>query len=215
MAKKVFRIISTVFLILLVLLVIFLFIIRLSGNSPSIFGYHLFRVSSDSMEPTLKVGDVILVGPASADSIHKGDIVTYVADQGEMTGQEITHRVVVEPEIKNGEYTYQTQGDADGAPLDPIITSDQIVGKFVVKLALIDKLYSFFFTPYGLIIFIVLIVVLFGYEMISLLVSYKTIDNISLEDSASKGSESGNDAEQDNNDESGDIDDSDNNEEPK
>ena len=178
MARKIVNIFSTVLLVVLILIVILLFIVRLSGNSPSIFGYHIFRISSGSMEPVLNVGDIILVKETPPEDIHKDDIITYKSEQGEMEGQAITHRVVAEPEIKGGVYTFQTQGDLNGAALDPIITYDQVEGKYIRKLAFIDKLYSFFFTPYGLIIFIAVILILFGYEIISLMVSYRALDEM-------------------------------------
>ena len=174
--RKIINIISTVILIALIALVIFLFVVRLSGNSPSIFGYHVLRVSSGSMEPTLMKGDVILVKKTPPNEIRNGDIVTYKSREGVMEGQLITHRVVAEPDVKNGTYYFQTQGDVAGAALDPVINDEQLVGRFVRKLALIDKLYSFFFTPYGLIIFIFVILALFGYEMISLILSYRSLD---------------------------------------
>ena len=108
--------------------------------------------------------------------IKKNDIVTYKALSGDMAGEMITHRVVTEPEINNGTYTFQTKGDWDGAALDDKITYEQIQGKFQYKIPVIDKLYSFFFTPYGLISFIFIIVALFGYEMISLLMAYRSLD---------------------------------------
>ena len=88
----------------------------------------------------------------------------------------ITHRVVEDPELNNGTYYFQTKGDAEGATLDPVVNDEQVQGVVVKKIPFIDKLYSFFFTPYGLILFIFIIVLLFGYEMISLIMSYKSID---------------------------------------
>lgn len=176
MFRKVINILSTILLILLILLVIFLFIMRITGNSPSIFGYHVFRVSSGSMEPVLVKGDVILVKAVPADQISKNDIITYKSREGQMEGEMITHRVVTEPKVVEGTYYFQTQGDAEGASLDPIVSFEQVEGKYVRKVPLIDKLYSFFLTPYGLITFIFIIILLFGYEMISLILTYRSID---------------------------------------
>ena len=176
MFRKVINILSTVFLVFLVVLVVVLFIVRASGNSPSIFGYHVFRVSSGSMEPTLMIGDVIVAKEVAAEEIHKNDIVTYKSLQGDMAGEMITHRVVADPEKEGETYIFQTQGDWEGASLDPKITYDQVEGKFMFKIPLLDKLYTFFFTPYGLILFIFVIIALFGYEMVSLFLSYKALD---------------------------------------
>lgn len=178
MFKKILNVLTTVLLVVLVLAVLFFFISRIMGETPSLFGNYIFRVSSDSMEPTLMVGDVILVQSADAEDIEKGDIVTYKSQSGSMYGREVTHRVVTEPEIKNGTYYYQTQGDAAGAPLDKKITYDQIQGKYVRKLTLIGKFFNFISKPIGVIIFIGVIILLFGYELISLIVSNKAIDEI-------------------------------------
>ena len=176
MAKKILNIVSTVILVLLIVIVVLVFIARATGRSPSLFGYHVFRVSSESMTPTLNVEDVILVKEVPVEEIEEGDIITYVGLEGDFGGKTITHRVIVAPEEIDGVYYLQTKGDIEGASPDPRISYDQVEGKYVKTLPLIDKLYSFFLSPYGLIIFIFVIVALFGYEMISLIMSYKAID---------------------------------------
>lgn len=176
MFRKIIHAISVVFFVVLILVVLYSLTSRIMGKTPSVFGYYFFRVTSDSMEPTLQVGDVILVHSANAEDIHKDDIITFKSKEGSMYGREVTHRVVLDPEVKKDKYYYQTQGDAPGAPLDKVITYDQIEGKFIRKLVLIGKVYSFLSSPIGIIVFIGVIIVLFGYEMISLFVSSKKIE---------------------------------------
>lgn len=176
MFKKILNILTTVLMVSLIVLLVAMFIARASGNSLSIFGFRLYRVATDSMEPTLMVGDVILVRQADGDEIHKDDIISYKAEEGVMKGNIITHRVILEPEEQDGKWLIQTQGDREGATLDPQITDDQVVGKYVRTMPIISKIYSFFLKPYGLITLIVIILVLFGYEMISLIVSYRSLD---------------------------------------
>ena len=160
----------------MIAIVIFIFAARLTGRMPALFGYQVFRVVTDSMTPTLEVGDVILVKGCDPEDIRNGDIVTYDGLEGSYKGKIITHRVVTDPEVRDGVYYYQTKGDRDGAQFDPVITFSQVEGKYVRTLPLVDKLYTFFLSPLGLVSFIVLIVILFGYEMISLVVSYKKMD---------------------------------------
>lgn len=176
MVRKILNAIITVLLIFLIVLVVFIFVARISGNSPSIFGYHIFRVQTDSMVPTLNVGDVILVRDTPAEEIGVGDIITYKVTSGDLAGQTITHRVVLEPEQREGVYFFRTKGDREGAAMDDEISYSLVEGKFVRKLPFIDKFYSFFLSPAGLITFITLIVVMFGYEMISLILSYRSLD---------------------------------------
>lgn len=177
MVRKIFNVIVTIVLVLLIVLVVFIFITRATGSTPSIFGYSIYRVQTDSMVPTLQVGDVILSKQVAPEEIHLGDIVTYECRSGRLEGQTITHRVALEPEERGGVYYYRTKGDKEGASLDDEISYDQVKGRYVKTLHLIDKLYSFFLSPGGLIAFIAVIVVLFGYEMISLIMSYRAIDD--------------------------------------
>lgn len=176
-AKKVFNIIGTVLLILLLAVVIVIFNARFTGESPSVFGYHIFRVSSGSMEPKLLVGDVIVVKETNPEDIKKGDIITYYGKKDDLKDKYITHQVIENPVYEtNGKYSFTTQGIAEGTIKDPTVYEDQVVGVYVSKLNFLDKVYSFFLTPYGLMSFILVIVILFGYELISLVVTYKTLD---------------------------------------
>ena len=176
MARKIINILSTVLLVALVLLVIFIFITRATGNSPSIFGYRVFRVSSGSMEPELSIGDVILVHSVKADEISEGDTITYKGKEGDFKDLMITHKVIEEPYEEGGVWYYQTQGIVSGSVKDPLITYDQIQGKLIKKLSALNQIYTFFLSPAGLLTFILIILVLFGYEMISLILSYRSFD---------------------------------------
>ena len=176
MVKKIVNTLITVVLVLMVCVVVFIFISRATGHTPSIFGSRIYRVQTNSMVPTLDVGDVILVHDADPEDIHLGDIITYRATSGELKGQTITHRVAIEPEVRDGVYYYRTKGDREGAALDREISYDQVEGKYVKTLAFLNNLYSFFLSPTGLITFIGVIVVLFGYEIISLILSYRSFD---------------------------------------
>ena len=181
MFKKIMNVISTIVLIVLILVVIAVFISRMTGSTPSVFGYSVFRVQTDSMEPTLMVGDVILSKKVPAEEIAQGDIITYDCLTGPLAGQTITHRVATEPVERNGAYYYVTKGDKAGAMQDEEITYDQIEGKYLRTLPLLDKMYSFFLSPYGLITFVFVIIALFGYEMITLILSYKHINEFDEE----------------------------------
>ncbi len=180
--KKIFNFLGILLLVVLLAVVIVMFNARISGEAPNIFGYQIFRVSSGSMEPELMVGDVILVKSVEPEEVRKGDTVTYKGEDGDFGDKFITHKVVEEPVIENDVYIFQTQGIYEGALPDPLWDEEQLIGKFVCKIPYINAVYNFFLQPYGLVTFVLIIIVLFGYEMIALIISYKTLDEIEEED---------------------------------
>lgn len=177
MVKKIFNILGTVVLVLLVCIVILMFNARISGEAPSVFGYQVYRVSSGSMEPELMIGDVILVKAVEPSEIEIGDTITYYGTSGDFRDKYITHKVV---DISGGyggmEYVFTTKGILPGAVEDPLVSQSQVAGVLVRKIPFINSLYTFFLSDYGLITFVGIIIILFGYELISLIVSYKTMD---------------------------------------
>lgn len=184
--KKLLKILGTILLIVLIAVVILMFNARLSGEAPSVFGYQIFRVSSGSMEPELMIGDVILVKKADVEDIQKGDIVTYKGEEDDFANKFITHKMIEDPQYIDGEYVFKSQGIVEGALPDPVWYEDQLLGEFVCKIPFIDSIYSFFLKPYGLMTFILVIVLLFGYELISLVVSYKRLDELEYEEKLDK-----------------------------
>lgn len=170
--KKIFDILSVVVLVALVLVVIFFFLQKVTGDNSGIFGYQVLRVSSGSMEPELSVGDVILSKKTLPETLEIGDIITYNGTKGDYAGKLITHRIEKGPYEKNGTDCFITKGTANDWE-DPEITSDQIVGKMQCKIPFIGIIYSFFMTPYGLIAIILVILLAFSNEIYTLVILAK------------------------------------------
>lgn len=82
---------------------------------PRAIGYQALIVRSGSMEPAIRTGSVVLVQPVPASSLKVGDVITY--ERAGETVIVVTHRIV--GILQGGPTpTFQTQGDASGAP-DP------------------------------------------------------------------------------------------------
>ena len=170
--KKVFRILRTVLcwlcIALLLIVVISLVTAKIQGSYPSVFGYSIYRVSSGSMSPELEVGDVIL-GKSVSDpmDIKVGDIVTYKGS-GELSGMLITHKVIVAPEEVDGVLTLQTKGIANEIPDSPI-SAERVVSVVVCEVEFLAAFYNFFFSPWGLLTVIALIILVFIDEVIAII----------------------------------------------
>lgn len=168
--RKIRNIFSIVLLVLLVLLVVYITAQRFLGHAPTLFGYQVLRVSSGSMEPKLNIGDVILSKEVTAQELNTGDIITYKGTQGAVAGKLVTHAVTQAPYVgEDGLYRIQTQGISEGAPPDPLITQTQLVGRMVCVIPFINYLYNFFLTPWGLVVIILVILILFLGEFITLI----------------------------------------------
>ncbi len=90
------------------------------------FGWETHPVLSGSMEPTLRVGGLIVTTPVRLEDVKIGDIATFQSG-----GIRVTHRVVdiVEEE---GKPWFQTKGDANEEP-DPNFFSSK--GEEIAKVA--------------------------------------------------------------------------------
>lgn len=177
--KKVFRIFRTVLcwlcIALLLIVVISLVTAKIQGSYPSVFGYSIYRVSSGSMEPELEVGDVIL-GKSVKDpmEIKVGDVVTFKGS-GELSGMLITHQVIVAPAEEDGVIMLQTKGIANDIPDSPI-NADRVVSVVVCELEFLEHFYNFFFSPWGLLTIIALIILVFIDEVIAIIRNVKGYD---------------------------------------
>lgn len=172
-ALKVGRIIKnlicwTLIAVLTAAIVIFM-TTKISGGTPTVFGYSIHRIVSGSMEPTLEIGDVILSTEVKDTSdVHVGDIVTFQGDS-RFDNQKVTHRVLVSSyDDGKGNIVIVTKGDANAIDDGEINFSD-VESKFVAKVSILSDIYNFFFSPWGLIIFIFLLLLIFFDEILNII----------------------------------------------
>lgn len=152
--------------VLLGIAMVIIVVTRINGETPTVFGYTIFRVTTGSMEPELHVGDIILDKSVEESEIKVGDIISYEGS-GSLDGLVITHKVIKAPyKDDNGNTMLQTQGIANNTPDHPIKIS-QVEAKFVAKIPLVNSLYNLFLSPWGLVIFLLLIILIFLDELIN------------------------------------------------
>ena len=117
--------------------------------------YEAQVVRSESMKPTLNMGDVVIVGPVKGQ-IKPRDIISY-----ERGGELVIHRVI-EVEDRN----LQTKGDAVEDPDPWEVSLADVEGVFVFKVPYLGFLSSFVRTSFGWGVLVILpAVLLIGYFM--------------------------------------------------
>ena len=101
--------------------------VALPFSVPKLFGYQIYNVLTQSMEPAMPVGSAIYVKRCDPQALRQGDIITFRLSQA--TGLVETHRVV-----ENDTQAQQliTKGDANALPdVDPV-SYERVVGKVVM-----------------------------------------------------------------------------------
>ena len=158
----------TLIAVLTVAVIIFVFT-KINGESPKVFGYTLHRIVSGSMEPELEVGDVIVSKEIKDPSeIAVGDIITFQGD-ARFEDQKVTHRVLVAPyDNGRGATVIVTKGDAN-IDDDGEISVGLVESKYHSKIDFLKKIYNFFFTPWGLLVFIFLLLLIFFDEIMNII----------------------------------------------
>jgi signal peptidase len=87
----------------------------------SFHGGRIVSVQTNSMTPTFKAGDALLIQHVTAKSLKLGDVITYRSSQD--PSHTISHRIVAR---KNGGFL--TAGDRQHR-LDPLVLPGQITGR--------------------------------------------------------------------------------------
>lgn len=133
--KRAVSLIGNIIFVALVLYLCYFIIQAVQNQSPSVFGYRMLRVMSDSMEPVFTSGDCIIVRKAEQDELVIGDIITFVSSDPSLNGSFNTHRIIdIAKDYNTGEVIYYTKGDHNSWDDNYTVSYEDIVGKYIKKL---------------------------------------------------------------------------------
>lgn len=115
-----------------------------------------YVVLSNSMQPALETGDVVIVQSVAPAAISSGDIITYQrppdADGGP---NRVSHRVLHVQQTDGG-FTYQTKGDANDAPDPYQVSESELIGRVWFTIPYIGYFIRFIGSTAGILAFVVL-----------------------------------------------------------
>ena len=128
-SSKAANIIVTVITAIALAFVIYVMVCSANGKAVNVFGKSILKVVTGSMEPSIHVGDYIIVEKTDTDALSEGDIITFYSDQSDIKDKLVTHRIIG----KNDDGTYITRGDAN--PIEDSVPARQerIIGKYTRK----------------------------------------------------------------------------------
>jgi signal peptidase I len=120
-------------------------------------GNRALIVRSGSMEPTISVGDLVVVRQLAESLVEQrykvGDVIAY-----SMPGRDgviVTHRIIDLKETAES-VTYQTRGDANNSTDEYTLVTGDIIGREVFTIPYIGKLFALAKTRAGFFAFVVL-----------------------------------------------------------
>ena len=141
---------------------------RDTNQVASLAGYTPLTVASDSMSPTFRAGDLIIIRKCDPQTLKEGDIVTFhtiINNEFALN----THRIT-EIQDLGGARNYVTKGDNNELADIHMIADGDIVGKYVGHLAGFGKVMSFLSSSLGFLLVIVLpLLIFFIYQVYHLI----------------------------------------------
>jgi len=154
--KKIWNIVSTTLVVIVVLCAVFLMGSRL-------IGFRVFNVISGSMEPFYSVGDLIYVKEVNPNEIEVGTPITFVLNEDLVVA---THRVI---KIDAENQHFYTKGDANDTADSAPVHFNNVIGVPQFSIPLLGYVSDFIQHPPGMYITIgvgvVLIVAVFLPDM--------------------------------------------------
>ena len=145
--KKTFKIVYYIIFAFIIFIAVLLIVsvLPITGN------IKFLTVLSGSMEPTIKTGSIVLVGPVNDYKI--GDIITFKPSTE--TISPITHRIA-EIKVVGSQPVYITKGDANNSVDSQEIQKSNIIGKTIVRVPYLGYVIDFVRKPIGFVLIIVI-----------------------------------------------------------
>ncbi len=138
--KRIWNIITSVLVGLVVLLAIALVGVRL-------FGFQVYTVLSGSMEPTYPTGSLIYVKEVDYTDLEAGDVITFMLNEDTVA----THRIVgvVPDEEDPTVLRFRTKGDANDAEDGKLVHYKNIIGSPVFAIPFLGYVINYIQNPPG------------------------------------------------------------------
>ena len=130
-------IIRSLFVVFVIIILYNFFLLAFSAKTDKeakyLFGFRAYIITTDSMKPSVNVGDIILIQKTENEDLFPNDVVTYRLSTDL---ERVTHRI-----IDKTEDIYITKGDNNKLEDKDIVRYENIEGKVVFKIPFIGKFF--------------------------------------------------------------------------
>lgn len=109
--------------------------------------FNAYVIVSQSMVPTIKINDAIVIKRMDNDNYNIGDIITFSSSDVNYKGLAVTHRIVDKKSYGYNESVYKTKGD-NNVIVDPaVVKTEDIYGRVLFKIPKFGYIQTFFSKP--------------------------------------------------------------------
>ena len=138
-AGKGVQIILAAALTALVALTVYIMVCNMRGEVAGVFGVSVVKVVTGSMEPSIHVGDYIVLKQTDPDELRAGDVICFYSRDSAIYGKPNTHRIV--SVLDDGSFV--TKGDANPVSDTVTVSPETIIGKYDGKVGFLRWIDSF------------------------------------------------------------------------
>ena len=138
------------FLVIFFFIITFYFVDFVFNSNKGSFRKPLFGayiIVSQSMLPTIKVNDAVVVKRIDNDNYKVGDIITFISKDTNYKGLKVTHRIVKKENVSKNKSLYTTKGDNNPVNDATLVSTDSIYGKVLFRIPKVGKIKAFFSNP--------------------------------------------------------------------
>jgi len=135
--------------------------------------YYSSVILSGSMEPTIPVGSIVVVGRVDPDDVKVSDIIVF-----QRSKSKTLHRVI-DKIVENDSYYFKTKGDANEDPDPWLVQPEQIQGALLLTIPYYGYLLYFAGTPIGFILMVIIPAILLIANEIRKIIQLKKEEKIS------------------------------------
>lgn len=167
-AATAINVILWILIIVIAFFAIVTFSTRDSSKVSSVFGFTPLQVLTDSMSPTFKANDLIIIKKGDASKYEEGDIISFwTVIEGKRAIN--THRIQTKIDT-NGLIQFVTKGDANDVSDTTLVSTNEVIGRYAFMIPLMGALISALSNSWVFLIIIVLpLLGFFVYQMYKLI----------------------------------------------
>lgn len=119
--------------------------------------FSIYTIVSGSMEPTIKVYDVIINTKVDKNTgIKVNDVITFTSTSSNTNGMTVTHRVIGIKSLDDGSPCYVTRGDNNSNEDSSCVAGKNVIGKVKAVIPGLGRIQFFLASKFGWLLMIVL-----------------------------------------------------------